>query len=136
MVRLLSTACLVGLIVGCQVPAERAAMKALPEGVQPVPYAELLTRARAQVDLAVDAFNINHWNEVEEAAKGLEQTARFLPKAEDVPPRTKDALVMLSTDLGKEAAGLREAATAMSVDKASEAIKRVNLKVRELRLDN
>jgi hypothetical protein len=65
----------------------------------------------------------------------LEQTARFLPKATEVPARQKEKVPDRAVTLGKEAGKLRQAAQAQDVLKANEALQRVNLQVRELRLD-
>ena len=135
MLRLLLVGGVAAVLCGCQLPADRAALRPLPDEVQPLPYAELLTRARAQASIATEAFYVNRWNDLEEAAHGLEQTARYLPKAEDVPPANKDVLVVVSGDLGKEAVTLREAAKAQDVKKTNDILQRVHLKVRELRLD-
>src|SRR5258708_29121482 len=88
-------------LVACQAPAERAPLPPLPEKVTALPYAELLTRARLQVSQANDAFYVDRWAELIEAAKGLEQTARFLTKADDVPAKHKDTLAEASRELGK-----------------------------------
>src|SRR5262245_48172373 len=122
-------------VCGCQLPPDRAALRPLPDEVQPVPYAELLTRARAQASIATEAFYVNRWNDLEEAAHGLEVTARYLPKAEDVPQANKDSLTVVSGDLGKEALSLREAAKTQDVKKTNDILQRVHLKVRELRLE-
>jgi hypothetical protein len=129
-----------GLIVlaaaGCQLSPERMPLRLLPEDSPPFPYAELLTRARLQSTAATDAFQVNNWADVEEAARGLEQTARFLSKATDVPAKFKDTLPVLSGDLGKEAVKLRDVAREKDVKQTTEALQRVQLKVRELRLEN
>jgi hypothetical protein len=108
----------------------------LPEDGPPLPYADLLTRARWQATAATDAFYINRWSDLEEAARGLEQTGRYLAKATDVPPRHKDVLRVMAGDLEKEAVSLREASKTKEVQKVNESLKRINLKVRELRLEN
>jgi len=122
-------------VCGCQLPPDRSSLRPLPDEVQPVPYAELLTRARAQASLATEAFYVNRWNDLEEAAHGLEVTARYLPKAEDVPAANRDSLSVVSGDLGKEAVNLRDAAKAQDVKKTNEVLRLVNLKIRELRLE-
>jgi hypothetical protein len=128
--------CLALTLCSCQVPAERAALPPLPEKVSSVPYAELLTRLRTQAKQATEAFYIDSWTELEEAAKGIELTARYLPKADDVPAKHKDTLAVAASDLGKEANRLREAAVAKSVKKSTTALQRIQLKIRELRLSN
>jgi hypothetical protein len=124
------------LVAGCQLPADRLPLKPLPEDGPPLPYAELLTRARLQAGQATEAFYVNKWTDLEDAAKGLEQTARFLPKATDVPVKQKDSLPVSAGDLGKEAGKLREAAKAKVAKQANEILQRIHLKIRELRLEN
>jgi hypothetical protein len=135
MLRLLFLGGIAVALTGCQLPADRASLRPLPDEVQPIPYAELLTRARTQASVATEAFYVNRWNDLEEAAHGLEVTARYLPKAEDVPVANKDSLSVVSGDLGKEAVSLREAAKSQDVKKANDILQRVHLKVRELRLE-
>ncbi len=124
------------LLAACQAPDERAALTPLPDDAPPLPYAELLTRARYQSTLATEAFYVDKWTDVEDAARGLQQTARFLPKAQDVPARQKDALPVVSGDLSKDAGRLLEAARAKDVKEANDALQQVQLVVHELRLDN
>jgi hypothetical protein len=120
----------------CSVPGERVPLQPLPEKLTALPYAELLTRARTQANLANDAFYVDRWGDLEDSAKGLEQTAKFLAKADDVPSKHKDSLAVSSADLGKEAAALREAAATKDVKKATTSLQRIHLKIRELRLSN
>jgi hypothetical protein len=134
MKRLLLLGCVLFIIASCQVPPERVPLQRLPENGPPLPYAELLTRARAQATLATEAFYVNHWTDMEEAARGLEQTARFLAKAEDVPANRREQLPSASGDLAKEATKLREAAVAKSEKDTNEALQRIHRMVRELRL--
>lgn len=124
------------LSLGCATTSERLALKPLPEDGAPPPYAEMLLRARQQANLANEAFYINNWTEMDEAAKGLEQTARLLPRSTDVPVKQKDILPVVSGDLAKEAGVLREAIKTQDVKKSNESMQRIHLKVRELRLDN
>src|SRR4051812_22686565 len=96
-------------LAGCQAPPDRLPPE-LPDVVGPRPYAELLTRARSQAKVATEAFYINKWGDLQDAARGLEQTAHYLARAEEVPASRRQALVTLSDDLGKEAVNLRKAA--------------------------
>jgi hypothetical protein len=80
-------------------------------------------------------YYLDKWGDLEEAAKGLEQTARFLPKASDIPANQKDSLPVTAGDLGKEAANLREAAKAKDKKKIEESLNVIHTKIRELRLD-
>lgn len=123
------------LAAGCVAPGERTPIKLLPEDSAPLPYAELLTRARAQTNAAIDASYVDNWAELEDAARGLEQTAKFLPKATEVPAKQKDTLPVIAGDLGKEAGGLRDAAKAKDVEKTTDSLKRIHQTVRKLRID-
>jgi WD40 repeat protein/tRNA A-37 threonylcarbamoyl transferase component Bud32 len=110
-------------------------LRPLPEPVVPLPYIELLTRARTLLTRATEAFYVDHWKDLEEAARGLEQTAIFLVKAVQVPPRLRDTLAVQATDLGKQATRLRDAAQAKDARQANESLQRVNQIVRELRIE-
>jgi hypothetical protein len=127
---------LVLLLFGCQLPGERVPLRTLPEDGPPLPYAELLTRARFQATNATEAFYLNKWGDLEESAKGLIQTGRFLEKATDVPAKHKDTLPVVAGDLRKEAANLQEAAKAQDVKKSGDILQRIHLKIRELRLED
>jgi hypothetical protein len=125
-----------GVMAGCQLPAEQVPLKPLPEDGPPQSYADMVMRARVQATAANEAFYVNRWGDLEEAAKGLTQTARLLSKATEVPAKHKDKLDVEAGDLGKEAARLREAAQRQEVPKATETLQRINLKVRELRSED
>lgn len=124
------------VLAGCVMPAERVPLKPLGEDSPPQPYGELLNRARVQATASTEAFYVNGWADLEEFAKGLEQTARFLPKATDVPARVKEKLTTQAADLEKEAHQLRDAARTQNVKRVNEIMQRINLKVRELRAEN
>ncbi|HMF13431.1 MAG TPA: hypothetical protein VKE94_14030 [Gemmataceae bacterium] len=126
--------CLLAL-TGCQLPAERVPLRPLPDDAGPIPYAELLTRARVQAMNAQEMYYLNKWQDLEEAAKGLEQTAKHLPKASEIPANQKDTLPVTAGDLGKESANLREAARAKDFKKIEESMNVIHRTVRELRLD-
>lgn len=123
-------------VIGCQLPPERVPLKPLPEDGPPQAYADLVGRARAQATAANEAFYINNWPDLEDAAKGLEVTAGVLGKATDVPAKHKESLPAKAGELGNEAVKLRDAAKAHDVRQATETLQRLHLKVRELRLDD
>lgn len=136
MSRVCLTAFFLLVFAGCQVPPERLPLMPLPEDGPPLPYADAVARARAQAMTGTEAFYVNRWGDLEDAARGLEQTARFLVKASDVPVRHRDTLAVQAGDLGKDALQLREAAKAKDLKTANELLQRINLKVRELRAEN
>jgi hypothetical protein len=132
--RILLSLLTVPLVIGCVAPAERVPLQPLPENGQVLPYPELLTRVRAQANAANDAFYLNHWSEVEDLARGIEQTARFLSKAQEVPPKNKDILNEVTSDLAKHARELKAAASAKNEKDVTEAMKQITIKIRQLRL--
>ena len=128
---------LVGVLIlgGCQLPSERAVLQPLPTNGPPLPYAQLLTRVRNQAKAANEAFYVDRWGELEELATGLDQTALYLSKAEDVPPNQKSSLGKTTSSLSKDAVQLRDAARMKDVKAANAAIQRITLAIHELRLD-
>jgi hypothetical protein len=117
----------------CQLPAERMPIRQLPEDSPPLPYAELLTRARLQSSAATEAFYVNQWADLEEHARGLSQTARFMHKAMEVPEARKKTLVKDGDDLAKAATKLTAAAKAKDEKQTTETLQQINLLVRKLR---
>jgi hypothetical protein len=121
---------------GCVVPPERLPLRPLPEDNPPLTYADVVSRARSLASAANEAFYVNNWIDLEDSARGLDQMARFLAKATEVPARHKDTLAVEAGDLGKEAAKLLEGIKAKDVKLVNETLQRLNLKVRELRVDH
>src|SRR6516164_6091420 len=132
MIRTLWMGVCLGIFFGCALPAERVHLKPLGEDAPPQAYADLLSRARTQASAATEAFFVNGWQDLEEYAKGLEQTARFLPKATEIPAGHKEKLSDEAADLEKEARQLRDAAKGQNVKLTNEIMQRINLKVRGL----
>jgi hypothetical protein len=124
------------ILAGCQLPPEQVPLKPLPEHGPPQAYGDIVNRARVQATAANEAFYVNKWADLEDAAKGLEQTAAYLTKAADIPAKHKDLLAGTVNNLVKETKLLREAAKAQDVGQANEILQRINLKVRELRPEN
>lgn len=122
------------LMLGCAAPAERVSLRPLPENGQVLPYAELLTRIRAQANAANEAFYLDHWDDLQDMAKGVEQTSRFLSKAEEVPEKNRNLLKDVTGDLIKNAQKLRATAAAHNVKETTDALQQIIAKVRDLRL--
>ena len=134
--RALVTAIFLLGFTGCQLPPEQAALKPVPDDALPKTYADLLTRARAQAEAANGAFYLNRWSTLEDAARGLGQTAERLAKATDAPLKHRVKLTVEAGDLGLESAALLKAAQAQNEKQANEVMQRINLKVRELRAED
>jgi hypothetical protein len=123
---------LLGLIA-CRLPPDRTPLKPLPEDDRVFSYDEILSRARAQATVALEAFYIDNWSELAEAAEGLTQTARFLPRTSEVPAKHRGSLASEAGALKDEAIRLREAARLKDVTAANDALQKINLKIRRLR---
>jgi hypothetical protein len=122
------------LALGCAMPADQVQLRPLPENGQVLPYAQLLTRIRAQASKANEAFYLDRWDDLQDTAKGIEQTSRFLSKAEEVPEKNRKVLKDVTTDLSKSAQRLQEAAATHNVKDSTEALQQIIAKVRDLRL--
>jgi hypothetical protein len=130
---LLLVALLAFLPLACRLPPDREPLRPLPEDGLGLTYGELIGRARSQLNIALDAFYLDSWKELEDVAKGLEQTARFLPRSADPPVSLKDDLLSKSKALREAAIRLGEGARTKNVDMALEALNQVNTHVRALR---
>jgi hypothetical protein len=119
---------LIALLSGCRMPPDREDLKPFDEKRPPLAYEELYLRARSQANLALEAFYTDAWTDLDDAAKGLEQTARFLPKAVDTP---SDAAI--AEKLRADAASLGEAARGKDVRVANEVLQRIQFNIRTLR---
>jgi hypothetical protein len=119
--------------MGCQAQQQRAPIPPLPEDSAPQPFNDLVARARLQAMTALEAYYVDRWSDVEESASGLEQTARFLRKATDVPPARQGDLSLKTESLALAAKQLREAAKTKTGDQVNAVLQRINARVRELR---
>ena len=123
----------VAVLAGCQLPP----IGCLSSGCRrtgrrsPTPNC---SPGAVQATAATESFYVNRWAEIEDAARGLEQTARYLGRAEDVPANRKETLPRASSELNQEATKLREAATAQNEKEVNASLQRINFMVRELRL--
>jgi len=122
----------VGLL-GCRLPPDRDPMKPLQEDGARFSYGELLSRLHSQANAAMDAFFVDSWKDLDEAAQGIDQTARFLPKATDPPQHLKINLEKACGNLQKEANQLAEAARKNNPDSATEALQRITMQIRQLK---
>ena len=73
--------CWVGLclltLVACRLPPDRPPLKPLPEDGQVYSYAEILGRARVQATLALEAFYVDGWADLEEVAHAIAPQAQL-----------------------------------------------------------
>jgi hypothetical protein len=120
------------LICGCKA-VERATVPPLPDDSPPMPFLDVVARARLQAMSANEAFYIDNWLALEDAARGLEQTARFLKKAQNVPAPRQADLVSRSETIARDAEQLRLAAQKHAVDQINAILQRIHYQVRELR---
>ena len=120
------------MMMGCTL-AEREGAMPLPENGMPLTYAEMLNRARGQAGAALDAFYVDNWKDVEQAALRLEQSARLLPKSMDIPEPFKAKVGPESEQLRQDALKLIDAARGKNAAQANEAMQRINQRIRLLR---
>ena len=123
---------LVALLVGCRV-VEREGMLPLPENGAALTYNEMLGRARNQSGAALDAFYIDSWADLDQAATRLEESAKLLPKTTQIPDAFKTKLPGEADSLRQDAAKLQEAARAKNAAQSNEAMQRINQRIRQLR---
>ena len=83
------------LLSGCQLPPDQAPLTPLPEN-QRQSYQDLYRRARRQAEVINAAFYDDQWGTMDDAAKGLQQTARHLARATEIPISLKDQAARLN----------------------------------------
>lgn len=119
-------------LAGCRLP-DREGMAPLPDNSPPLTFFEMMARARGQAGSALDAYYIDAWLDLEQAAHRLEQTARLLPRCTEIPDSLKGKLETEAEQLRQDAAKLGEAARARNATAANEAMQRIHARVRQLR---
>lgn len=121
------------VVAGCQTP--ETTIQPLPPDAQPLPYAEMHSRAKAQVAAAQEFFYRDSWREVEQAAVALQQTADLIAriKPEDLPVRHREQTPRLARQLREAAMALEESARARDVIKTTQIFQTLNLTIREMR---
>jgi len=117
----------------CATTTERTLPPPLPDKVTAMPYTQLLERARSQAARATEVSYDDNWSALAEAARGLEQTAKFMQKATDLPQANRDTFVLAAGDLGKLARDLSTTAAAQEREKSNELLTKINRKVREMK---
>jgi hypothetical protein len=131
MLRFFQSFLLLVMLAGCRTSVQEG-LKPLPEGGPPLTFVEMVARSRAQAGAALDSFYIDAWFEVEVAGQRLEQTARLLPKAAEIPEALKTKIDAEADALRQDAGKLVEAARAKNAQQANEAMQRINLRIRQL----
>jgi hypothetical protein len=121
------------VLAGCRI-SEREGLNPLPENAAPLPYTEMVSRAHGQASSALDAFYVDAWIDLEQAAQRLEQTARLLPNSTEIPEAFKTKVGPESEALRVDANKLLEAARAKNATQVNETMLRINRRIRELRV--
>src|SRR5262245_10176854 len=117
----------VAAVLGCQLPADQEAYRPLREHGPRPKYDDLVSRARRQADLALEASYASNWGDLQDLSRALSQTAQLLPGAPDGPEPTRAETVRtLSRDLQRDAGKL--AAAAREIDRLSGEAKEKKLK--------
>jgi hypothetical protein len=120
------------VLAGCKA-VERASVAPLPDDAAPMPFGELVARARMQATAANEAFYVDNWPALEDAARGIAQTARFLKRSQNVPAARLADLDSRSDTLVREAGELRLSAQKQDVQQINAILQRIHYQVRELR---
>ena len=123
---------LIVALAGCRA-VEREGMNSLPENAAPLSYEEMVNRARGQASSALDAYYIDAWLDLEQAAQRLEQSARLLPKSTHIPEAFKTKIEPESDLLRQDATKLLAAARAKNASAANDAMQRITQRIRQLR---
>src|SRR5262245_1910972 len=132
--RMSSLALVLLALAGCQITSEKVQVKPLADEADlPKDYDGLRGRLQKQAAMATEVFYRDEWCELEDVAKGIEQTAKKLPDAEKVPEKLKAKVQPVSRDLLKDAASLQKAAKARDEKEITKILANVNRNVRELR---
>jgi hypothetical protein len=128
--RLMTMGLVLSAALGCQLPPDQEPLRPLREHGPRLKFDDLVSRARRQADLALEASYANNWGDLEDLAKALEQTAQFVPTAPDAPdPKKNEAFIKTSRALSGDAARLNAAARAvanLSGDEKEKKIKEIN----------
>jgi hypothetical protein len=121
------------MVIGCRLPEEREGLKPLPEKGTILPYQDMHNRVKVQARAAQDAFYVDNWQELEQMAQVLDQTARLLPNSSDQPNNVKKILAKEADSLKQQAVRLGEAAKAKNAQAANETLREIHLTIRNLR---
>lgn len=119
-------------LVGCRLPNQEA-LQPLPDDGKSFLFADLVARMRGQSGAALDAYYVDGWAELELAAQRLEETSRFLPRAQKIPGHLASKVEAESDALRQDALKLGEAAKTKNAVAVNDAIQRIGVRIRQLR---
>jgi hypothetical protein len=126
MKRVLAAGALLLALSACQ-SAERAPVEPLPPRDQPVAYEDMVQRAWSLARNADDALYVDNWTKLTVIAVDLQNTAKRLPKATDVPANQKDDALPQRVDaLAKASDRLLTHAQEQKVKEATLAIRDIH----------
>ena len=117
---------------GCLAPAERVPLPPVPQDGQPISFPDALTRLRLLAASATEAFYVDNWDSLADAARSLEQSAGFLRSASGIPEARRARVEAEVPVLVQEARRLVQAAEAKDVKGANEHLQRIHLQIRTL----
>lgn len=134
--RLVITALLYFLCNGCQSP-EKQVLQPLPADAPPMPYADLVERARRQVWAAQEVFYRDNWDELVQAADALQQTAERLAQVptDQLPMRCRSSWPKPADEFRAAAAQLRNHARQRDAVQSANAFQKLHLVLKDIRPD-
>jgi len=124
------------LCYGCQ-SLEKQALEPLPADAPPLPYADLVERARRQVWAAQEIFYRDSWDELVKATEALQETAQRLSqvKAEQVPTRCRPIWPKPAEEFGTAVRKLQDAARHQDAIQSANAFQTLHLVLKQIRPD-
>lgn len=104
----------------------------LPETTPAQPFSDLVTRARSQALAATECFYLNKWQDLEEIAKVMSQTARFMERATGIPAARQQQVLAIAAEIVQESSKLSTLAKSHDEPATQQCLQRIQVKVREL----
>lgn len=125
---------LIGVLLplGCVAPAERRDVPPAPAAAELLTFQQVLTRARLQATGATDAFYLDDWGTLQQAAQSLEQTAELMPRSEGIEEARRQELEPEAGKLASLARELSEAARNRNVADCTDRLQKIGLQIRQL----
>ena len=123
---------LVTLMTSCQSMQESQSLIPLPETTPAQPFSDLVTRARSQALAATECFYLNKWQDLEEIAKVMSQTARFMERATGIPAARQQQVLAIAAEIVQESSKLSTLAKSHDETATQQCLQRIQVKVREL----
>lgn len=121
-------------LIGCVSSAERVDVPPTPINVQEMTYRDVLTRARLQATAATEAFYLDNWQSLQSTAGSLEETAKQIPQAQNVPADKKEQIDKDAARLASLARELGQAAQKQDIETSNDRLQQIGLLIRNFQV--